>query len=91
MWRVPQTRQQGRQADPVFVMGPLCRDAGAGPCLLFPPDRRAGQGVTYTRSKTVAMPWPRPIHMVATPRVASFSSIRLIRVVEIRAPEQPRG
>ncbi len=28
MWRVPQTRQQGRQADPVFVMGPLCREAG---------------------------------------------------------------
>lgn len=44
-----------------------------------------------TRSNTVAMPWPRPIHMVAKPYFASLLSSTLISVVEMREPEQPSG
>ena len=39
--------------------------------------------------RTVVMPWPRPIHMVDTPRVRSRSSITFSREPVIR--EQPKG
>ncbi len=45
----------------------------------------------YIRSQTVAIPWPKPIHMVDTPYLPPSCSSTLISVVEIRAPEQPSG
>lgn len=44
-----------------------------------------------TRSNTVAMPWPKPMHMVAKPYFAPLSSIKWISDVLIREPEQPSG
>ena len=47
--------------------------------------------ILYTRSSTVAIPCPNPMHIVASPRVTSFSSILLRSVVVMRVPEQPKG
>ena len=81
------------------------RDAGAHPAAAVDADARGqscgksasrlrsgdrqdwGQG----RSRSRALPWPTPTHMVASPRLAPARSSRPSRVTTIRVPEQPSG
>ena len=67
---------------------------GDGSALTGPWRSESGLAVGschHTRSNTVAIPWPRPMHMVATPVWRSPARIWCSRVVVMRAPEQPRG
>ncbi len=65
----------------VFVRFPLCLGGR----------RSTSPLVGYTRSTIVAMPWPTPMHIVASPVFAPRSIMLLISVVVIRAPLAPSG
>ena len=45
----------------------------------------------YPLSRTVAIPWPVPMHIVASPYLPPCCSITLIKVVKMRAPDAPSG
>src|SRR5208337_2631316 len=45
----------------------------------------------HTCSTTVAMPWPIPIHIVATPSATPRRRISCVKVTISRAPEHPSG
>ena len=52
---------------------------------------RPQTGRLYARSKTAAMPWPPPMHIVSRPMWASRRCISCSSVAMIRPPVAPIG